>query len=346
MIDYKAIIDELQEDKVKELMEQLGAEVIDKNGYLMIQTLCHNADCTHASHKLYYYKNTHLFYCYTECGTAMSIFTLLKKYYEVRNIDYDWYNDIYKVVLNCSLTKLTRAPSYKSIRSNYEDRKNRRELETYDEKVLNIFSHQYHQSWIDEGITIPAMEKYNILFSQSQNKIIIPHYNINGGLVGRRGRALNAWEIDNLGKYMPVQIEKQWYSHPLSLNLYGLNVSKDAIAREGVCYVVEGEKSCLKVEGFDMPNCSVAACGSNFNKYQLDILIRTVKPREIILCFDKEDNTNDKYFNKLYELCSKYKNYCNMSFIIDKQNLLQLKDSPVDCGESTFKKLLQQRVKI
>jgi DNA primase len=95
-----------------------------------------------------------------------------------------------------------------------------------------------------------------------------------------------------------------------------------------------------------MDNCAVAACGSGFNKYQLDLLLRTVQPREVILCFDKEDNTDNKYFNKLYQMCSKYKNYCKMSFVFDRENLLQLKDSPVDCGEDTFKKLLQSRVKI
>lgn len=346
MIDYQQIIEELQDDKVKELLEQLGAEVIDKPGYFMIQTLCHNADCANASHKLYYYKNSHIFYCYTECGTAMSIFTLLKKYYEVRGIAYDWYTDIYQVILNCSLTHPTRASSYRSIRSNYEERKNRRELPVYDEKILNIFSRQYHESWIKEGIKVDAMRKFNILFSSTQNKIIIPHYNINGGLVGIRGRALNEWEVNNIGKYMPVQIEDKWYSHPLSLNLYGLNITQDNIRRDGVVYVMEGEKSVIKVEGFNMDNCAVAACGSGFNKYQLDLLLRTVQPREVILCFDKEDNTDNKYFNKLYQMCNKYKNYCKMSFVFDRESLLQLKDSPVDCGEDTFKKLLQSRVKI
>jgi hypothetical protein len=42
-----------------------------------------------------------------------------------------------------------------------------------------------------DGITRAAMDKYNIRFSISQNKIIIPHYNVFGQLVGIRGRALN-----------------------------------------------------------------------------------------------------------------------------------------------------------
>ena len=40
------------------------------------------------------------------------------------------------------------------------------------------------------------MDKYNIRFSPTQNKIIIPHYDINGRLVGIRGRALNIEEVE------------------------------------------------------------------------------------------------------------------------------------------------------
>ena len=77
-----------------------------------------------------------------------------------------------------------------------------------------------------------------------------------------------------------------------------------------------------------MPNCSVAVCGSQFNKYQLNLLIRTCQPREIVICFDKEElEGEDKYFNKLYSLCKKYTNYCTVSFIYDRNNLLKLKES-------------------
>ena len=54
--------------------------------------------------KLYYYKNNKVFVCYTACG-GMSIFNFLKHYYEERQIEYDWYQDIYKVVCNCSSFK-------------------------------------------------------------------------------------------------------------------------------------------------------------------------------------------------------------------------------------------------
>ena len=180
-----------------------------------------------------------------------------------------------------------------------------------------------------------------------QNKIIIPHYNPKGELVGIRGRALNQWEIENVGKYMPVQIEGKWYSHPLSLNLYGLNITKDNIRRTGTCFLFEAEKSCLQFEGFDFANCSAAVCGSQFNKHALKLLMKTAHPREVVICFDKEEKPgSDEYFNKLWNIGKKYSNYADFSFIYDRENLLDMKDSPTDKGSEVFWKLYRRRVKV
>lgn len=40
---------------------------------------------------------------------------------------------------------------------------------------------------------------------------------------------------------MPVCIEGKWYSHPLSLNLYGLNITKENIKQTGIAYLFEAE---------------------------------------------------------------------------------------------------------
>ena len=346
MIDYNEIVSNLEEDKVKSLLKSLGADVQDKGGYFICNTICHNEEADDASMKLYYYKNTKLFYCYTECG-AMSIFTFLKHYYETRQIEYDWYEDILKVVLNCSLQREINSNRYKPMRSEYFLKKERKELPSFNKNVLGCFVKAYPAEWIREGITPAAMDKYNILFSISQNKIIIPHYDVNDNLVGIRGRALNEQEIENFGKYMPVQIENVWYSHPLSLNLYGLNFNKDNIKRYGIAYVFEGEKSVLLSENLHMPNCAVASCGSSFNKYQLDLLMRYCQPKEIVLCYDREEKEGQStYFAKLWKTCEKYRNYCNMSFIYDDRKITDLKAAPIDMGENVFLSLLDRRVKV
>ena len=336
MIDYQAIIEELEDNKIIALMQSLGADRYKETDKAIIfPTICHNEDSSEASMKLYYYRDTHIFYCYTNCE-SMSIFKFLEHYYKTRQIDYDWYEDVYTVALNCSIQKSLDGFS-KVERINLKERYRKKEqpkLNIYNSGVLDTFNKFYPVEWLKDGISKSAMDKFNILYSISQNKIIIPHYDINNNLIGIRGRALNKWEIENIGKYMPVKIEDTWYKHPLSLNLYGLNINKDNIKKNGYVFIFEAEKSVLQFESFQQDNCAVAVCGSNFNKFQLNLLIKECHPKEIIICFDKEENKGeDKYFMKLWNICQKYKNYCNFSFIYDRKDLTDKKDAPVDKGE-------------
>ena len=349
-MDYQAIIDNLQVESVIRLMEKLGAtRWKDEGTHIVFPTICHNEDADEASMKLYFYKNTKLFMCYSNCQ-AMSVFKFLKNYYETRGIEYDWVSDVYNVILDCSNFKPNEGfdvPKYKSIRGRFEPNKREVELTEYNKGALDVFVKHYPPEWLRDGITKTAMDKFNIRYSISQNKIVIPHYDVGGRLVGIRGRALNEWEIENVGKYMPIRLEQTWYKHPLSMNLYGLYENQENIKRNHICYLFESEKSVMQCEAFDMPNCAVAVCGSQFNKYQLNLLMKHCQPREIVICFDKEENEGeDKYFNKLYAIGEKYKNYCNFSFVYDRLGLLEMKDSPSDKGEAVFRKLLEKRVKI
>ena len=241
-MDYKAIIEGLNDEAVINLMKRLGADRYeDKGTHLIFPTICHNVDSSEASMKLYFYKDTKLFVCYTSCGN-MSIFKFLKHYYEERQIDYDWYDDIYKVIIDCSNFRedAFKIQKYRGIKEVITPRK-KIELPIYPSSVLGCFVKTYPAEWLDDGITKETMDKFGILYSISQNKIIIPHYDANNNLVGIRGRALNEWEVENIGKYMPIQIEQTWYKHPLSMNLYGLNFTKENIKETGICYLFEAE---------------------------------------------------------------------------------------------------------
>ena len=349
-MDYKEIIDNLKDSAVIDLMKKLGADRYkEEDTHIIFPTICHNENADEASMKLYYYRNTKVFVCYTSCGT-MSIFKLLKHYYETRGIEYDWVTDIYNVVIDCANFNphlVFVAPKYHSLKEKYGQERKELTLPAYNEGALDTFIRRHPAEWLAEGISDTAMSKFDIRYSISQNKIIIPHRDVSGRLVGIRGRALNEWEIENVGKYMPVKLEQTWYKHPLSMNLYGLYENKDIIKKNKICYVFESEKAVMQFESFNMPHCAVAVCGSQFNKYQLNLLLKYCKPQEIVICFDKEEKEGeDVYFNKLYTLCKKYTAYANFSFIYDRLGLLDLKDSPTDRGEEVFKKLLEKRVRV
>ena len=348
MIDYEQIVKDLKDEEVIRLMYELAADRHEEtDNYIIFPTICHNENATEASMKLYYYKDTHLLYCYTEDG-PMSIYKFLENYYKTRNIEYNWGQDILKVVFQCSAaTELTTKETIfkQSLKDKYRKRQSI-QLAAYSPNVLESFVKQYPIEWLEDNISAGAMDKYNIRYSISQNKIIIPHYDINNRLVGIRGRALNESEIA-YAKYAPVKIEDIVYKHKLSLNLYGLNHNWENIKELGICYIAESEKAVLQSELFGEKNCTVAICGSSLNIYQIKLLMQHCQPKEIVLCLDKEELPGeDKYFYKLWDMCSKYKLYTNMSFIYDRENLLNLKDSPFDRGRNIFNKLLEKRVKV
>ena len=201
--------------------------------------------------------------------------------------------------------------------------------------------------WLNDGISEEAMRHYNILYSISDNKVIIPHYDKDDNLVGIRGRALNDEDIA-IGKYMPVRIEGKTYAHPLGYNLYGLNVVKDNIKRMKMAIVAEGEKSPLQSETMfgAENNITVASCGSTLHMYQVKLLLEAGAER-ILIAYDNEGATwkeKEKYFQKLKGMCEKFKNYCLMGFTFDNSGLTKLKQSPFDCGKEVATKLITKGV--
>ena len=62
-------------DQVYDLLISLNADPILHTDYIMCRTICHGGN----SKKLYYYDNTKLFRCYTECSDTFDIFELIVK---------------------------------------------------------------------------------------------------------------------------------------------------------------------------------------------------------------------------------------------------------------------------
>ena len=351
-MDIKSIINSLTPKEIIFILEKLGVHnYIENEKEIIFPTICHNTDIDAASMKLYYYKNTKTFHCYTQCSSTFNIFDLLVKYYEVRGIKYNWYNDVLHIIESSQpLLQFNFEQPYNSIVEKYKVNNPIIQLPEINNGLLQVFNKNYCDEWLFEGITKEVMDKYNILYSIPQNKIIIPHYDINNRLIGIRGRALNASEI-KIGKYMPVEIEGTWYSHPLSLNLYGLNQTRENMDKTQMAILFESEKSVLKMENFQTLNNSAAVCGSNFNKMQLNLLLYNTKIQEVVIAFDKEychsnDEKARKYFDKLYKICKKYNKYYTFSFIWDYNNLLNEKDSPVDRGEKIFNQLMKERIRV
>ena len=330
-------------------------------------TICHNPACS-GSHKLYYYGNTRLFRCYTECaGDAFDIYDLTRRAMKIqRGEEWSLSRAVGHVARYFGIS-LSNEENFDNMQErlrdwdilkNYQENdsfsKDKKiiEFKNFNENILEHFPRPRIEPWINEGITQEVMNARGICYNPASQGIVIPHYDHVGNLIGIRERTLIK-EEEIYGKYRPAVINGKMYNHPLGFALYNLNEARDAITMLGKAIVFEGEKSCLKYASlFGMGNdISVATCGSNLIQHQVDLLKR-FGAHEIIVAFDKQfkesgDAEFKQWTKKLKELHKKYSRQINISFMFDKDgDLLGYKDSPIDAGADVFMKLFKERIRL
>lgn len=351
----REVIEALTLDNVVAFLKSLGVEELNiqsKKGIIICPTICHNPINCDASMKLYWYQDKKRFRCYTECNEWINIFDLYQRFMALNYHPVDWYEA--EDYVKQFITPVHHIQQYQSKdtfnKEDYESDNIAPDYVPYNENVLTCFSEYYHPSWLNEGISIEAMKKFNILFSYGQNKIIIPHRDKKGQLIGIRGRALNEEEIAT-GKYKPVLVGNTIYSHALGYNLYGLYEHQNTIKKLHTAVIAEAEKSVLLDETYH-PNYGfcVATCGHKINKYQMFTLINEYHVQEIVIAFDKDFPIDSEKGlqerQKILEIGQTYKHYATISYIWDYENKLDLKDSPYDKGKETFEFLYKTRIKI
>lgn len=375
--DKDEIKNSLTIEEVFSLVAEYGGEPEMRGDSVFVsKTICHNP-LGEGSHKLYYYDNTKLFKCYTDCGTSFDIFELITKIKNNNNevklyqgreglVARAW--ELYDAVdyIARYFNKEQKNEDFSNFQENlndwkifekYEqidiknDNKKRVELKKYSDKFLKNLPQPRILNWEKEGITPEVIRQHNIAFNPVTNGIIIPHYDIDNNLIGIRERTLIK-ENEKYGKYRPSILNGEMFNHPLGFNLYNLNNSKDNIKQLEKVFVFEGEKSpLLYASYFGSDNdISVATCGFNLLSYQVELLINC-GAKEIIVAFDKQfkekgDKEWNKLIKKLYDIHSKYGAYVQISYLFDKENLLDYKMSPIDAGPDVFMKLFKERIMI
>lgn len=357
--DKNKIKESLSIEDIKLLLFSLGAgEPVKSNSdELYFKTICHGGE----KHKLCYYPDSKNFHCYTDCGDTFDIYELVIRVRRLQGVTLNFPQAVKYVASTTNNMFYSNLDSLQPYRiddwewikriKNIKKRNGIPQLTEINEHILEIFCPYPHELWIEEGISKESMKKYQISYWSQENKIIIPHRDINGRLIGIRGRALNQSEVDAGYKYMPITIEGKELKHKLGNNLYGLCQNEEAIRRMGKIVLFESEKSVLLCDTYyHQNNFSVAVCGSNITDTQC-LLLRSLGISEIIIAFDKEYKDADSrvaevYGNKLLKLAYKLTSYFTLYILWDTENLLELKDSPADKGQEILEKLMETKVEI
>ena len=363
VFDKSEIRQALGLENIYDLLIEWGGDPEYTEFGILSSTICHNPP-GEGSRKLYFYENTGLFRCYTGCDSAFDIFELCSKVMKIQyDEEFDLNDSVLWVARRFGLSGMIKDDDMGKtlddwkILSNYsriqeiELKDNKVTLKDYDKTILDRLNYKIKiLPWLDEGISQEVIDKAHIGFYPGADQITIPHYDINGRFVGLRGRTMCKNEAELYGKYRPMKINNQLYNHPLGMNLYGLNWSKNAIGIMKKAIIFESEKSVLKYAtdfGWNN-NISVACCGSNISSHQIQLLL-DCGAQEIIIAFDRQfQEIGDAEFQhlklNLLKIRTKFKNDVLISFIFDKNMITGYKDSPRDDGKEKFLQLDKERI--
>ncbi len=347
--------EQLTDEQIKDILGQFNIKpYAETEAAIIFPTCCHNLEG--GSPKLYYYKNTRLFHCFTECAETFDIFTLLQKMYTLRGEEIT----LVQAIAICDLDAEQLDPRdraegvvdeirYMQILNNiYIPNKEDLIFKEYDKSVLKKYSFDYLglMPWIEEGIGIEALQRFNIKWDFYRQAIVIPNFDFDGRLIGIRQRHFKPEEIMK-GKYRPLYDNGVLYNHPTGRTFYGIYENKKTIMRKKTVVIFEGEKSVLRygtIYGNDN-NIALATLGQNITKDHIQYLLK-MKVNNVILAYD----TDYEDYKELYEVEKKYKEkakilapYFNVSYLMDYDFELPHKSSPIDGGKDIFENLLKSR---
>ena len=351
VISIKDLRMQLTENDIKNLLAKYGVfSQAENDSTIIFPTACHNLE--NGSPKLYYYKKDKIFKCYTECNKMFDIFELIIKMKRLRGREINLREAIGTTGLEqnmevpaeilADLEYLHRLKNANNLTENEKE-----DAKILDKKIIDGFSFNLQglKPWIAEGISIDTLKKYNIRYDQVANAIIIPNLNHEGELVGIRGRFFNK---DAIAKYMPIRYNGVFLSHPTGKYLYGFYENEEIIRKKRVAIIFEGEKSVMKMDTLFPDFCvALSTSGKKITLEQQSALIK-LNLHEVVLAYDKDYTNAEERKEKLKEyeqVIKMIEPYCKTSIIMDYNDYLGYKDSPIDRGREIFEKLMKERIK-
>lgn len=200
-------------------------------------------------------------------------------------------------------------------------------LKPIDDYVLTYYHQQPIADWIKyDGVSYDVQQEFEIGFDLQTERVTIPIRDDIGNLVGVKGRLWSGLESESRPKYMYLERCAK------SQILYGLHKALPYIKQKGSVIVCESEKGVLQLWSQGYMN-SVSLGGHSFSKTQLEKITRL--DVSVIIAFDEDIDEIDVIIE-----CDKFMDYVDIYYLMDKDNILGEKESPMDDG-GKFKKLME-----
>lgn len=360
-IDKYELLNSLTKEDIIKILRSLGCDYItDENGNLIFKTVCHHKSVEDAGFALYYYEKkkngepSKNFYCSTDCKDekGFDIFTLIQKVYMRRGEKLS-FHDSMEYVLDVTSRKdenyylsHDEAEKLQERSKVFKDKKagvleaptepdKQKVFNVIDPQVLDIFPKLHYKKWLEENISHKTLDRFNIRFDIYSNKIIIPHYDISGNLLGIKGISLN--EEDKTGNDF-ISIEGKSYNYKQEHNLYGLNLNKQNIIESKEAMIFEDEKDVLQMDGGIEKNVSLSIGATTISDEQFEIL-RSLGVKKITVAHKKrykDDQEIDGFIETQKVLLEKYKGIFQFSLIVDVLDSIKYGASMLSEGNGIF----------
>lgn len=205
--------------------------------------------------------------------------------------------------------------------------------ETYPMDTLNKYEDIPSLKFYKDNIWVTTQKFFGIRYDNRSNRIIIPWIDEGGFLIGTMGR-YNYQSSENIAKYMTMdRFNKRFH-------LFGLNRTQKFIDDERLAYVVESEKSVMKLFQMGYKN-SVAIGSHSISEYQARKL--KIYADKVVVLFDEELSEDE-----IVRACKSFEDFNEVYYVYDcsKKYLTEgSKDSPADLNKETFEKILTECTK-
>ena len=355
-IDVKKLKKSLSLAHHKQIMQALGIPAYSENKEQIIYfSGDKNKDALKGSPKLYFYKDSQIYFGYTSSRSydiislVQTRLSLLKQpcsfldacqfILDTTNINPDSISRVKKeghVYDWSNLERFVRVRKYGN------------QLSEYNRNIIDTLPPLYPQAWIDEGISEETMDKYQIRYYERCNQTVIPCFDDEARLVGVRVRN---WDKDRVeqAKYMPlVTLDGQCYKFNTNQVFYGINYNKPEIERTGKVIIVESEKAVMKLDTYmGRHNIALGMYGSNLGIQRRNQLLKMgVNTVSYVVDNDfigQDDAFFEQWREKIQHFIKLWDGFCRVEIVWDNLGLLGPKENATDRTKEVWEQLWENR---
>lgn len=353
----------MTDDDYSLVMDELGFPNPHGNNPIMYKSGCHNIDFSSAKYNLAYYPENRSFYCFSQCSQSFDLLELVKTRFELigesksRYKCMAWICQICNIPFEFSDEEKEVEYDWKKDLGKYrkgKKKEDKQEIKIYDNKILNYFPKLYHTDWLDYGISKETMDKFEICWYPYRSQIVIPVRDRLGNLVGVRVRNMDTTLTDSgTPRYMPLSfLNGDTLKFSTNAILYGEYQNEQNIREQKCCYLVESEKSVLRLDTL-MNGKSVALgmMGSAISDDNIKYILSLGITRICILADSDFHEIGDedymKFEAKIMKLCERFTPYVKVEVVF---NNIGIKDaykwSVTDFTIEQIREMWKNRVRI